>query len=99
MPNSNIACTLIVALLFNCPCDKNQIGSCQNYNKPVSCKTDPAPCLYDLSQCNLYVPTAHSPVLLPIPQKSNEYRYLKCIAISILNVEKYLGQYQYPVKY
>ena len=40
-------------------------------------------------------------VFLPIPQKSNEYRYLKCtaVSISILNVEKYCGQYQYPVKY
>ena len=40
-------------------------------------------------------------VFLPIPKKSNEYRYLKCtaVSISILNVEKYCGQYQYPVKY
>ena len=42
-----------------------------------------------------------SSVFLPIPKKSNEYRYLKYTAVSILilNVEKYCGQYQYPVKY
>ena len=46
--------------------------------------------------------TTYSPsVLLLVPQKSNEYQYLKCTTISILilNVGQYYGQYQYPVKY
>ena len=41
-------------------------------------------------------------MLLPIPKNSNEYRYLKCtaISISILNVEKYWGSIsQYPSRY
>ena len=40
-------------------------------------------------------------VLLQVTKKSNEYRYYKCTAISILilNVEKYLGSICIPLRY